>query len=176
MTAEEEVPTKGPEGATGSAALEVDSDTNQVCYTFVTQNLNEPVTAGHIHRGAKGVAGDVVINLNVTGGNLKGCAPGDAATIQAVLADPQGHYVNLHSEAHPAGVLRGQLMGAITNPQAGVPQQTTPPSVPQQLSQAAPEGASQLPRTGGGAAGLLLGVAVGLISAGTAARRASRGR
>ena len=174
MTADEEVPTKGPAGATGNATLEIDNATNQVCYTFVTQNLDEPVTAGHIHKGARGVAGDVVVNLNVTSANLKGCAPGEAAVIQAVLADPDGYYVNLHSEAHPAGVLRGQLMAAITNPQTGVPQQTTP-SVPSQL-QTSPEATSQLPRTGGGVVWVLFAVAVGLISAGSAARVAGRRR
>jgi hypothetical protein len=176
MTADEEVPEKGPAGATGSATLDINTDTNQVCYTLVTQNLSEPITAGHIHKGAKGVAGDVVVNLNITGGNLKGCTTGEAAQIQAVLADPPGHYVNLHTEAHPMGALRGQLMTAITNPQAGVPQQEAQPAVPPQLSQASPQGASQMPRTGPGSVALLVTAALSLVSVGTAARAAGRRR
>jgi hypothetical protein len=174
MTADEEVPEKGPAGATGSATLDVNQDANEVCYTFVTQNMSEPVTAGHIHKGAKGVAGDIVVDLKMAAGNLKGCATGEAAKIQAVLADPQGHYVNLHTGAHPKGALRGQLMTAVTNPQAGAAQQQAQPAVPPQLSQASPQAAAQLPRTGPGSAGLLLAVALGLLSAGTAARVVAR--
>lgn len=162
MTADEEVPEKGPAGATGSATLDLNTDNNEVCFTFVTLNLNEPLTAGHIHKGAKGVAGDILIDLKVTADNLKGCVVSEAAKIQAVLADAQGHYVNLHTQAHPMGALRGQLMAAITNPQAAIPQ-------PQPAT-------TQLPRTGPSSAGLLVAIAFGLLSAGTAARLGSRRR
>ena len=162
MTADEEVPQKGPAGATGSGTVDLNTDNNQVCYTFITQNLNDPVTAGHIHKGAKGVAGDVLIDLKVTAGNLKGCVTEEPAKIQAVLADAQGHYVNLHTQANPAGAVRGQLMAAITNPQVAVPE-----------SQPAD---SQLARTGPGSAGLLVAIAFGLLSAGTAVRLGSRRR
>ncbi len=165
MTGDEEVPQKGPAGATGGATLEIKSDTNEICYTFVTQNLNEAVTQGHIHKGAKGAAGDVFINLNVAGGNLKGCVPSEAAKIEALLANPQGYYVNLHSEAHPMGVLRGQLEAAITNPQAAVPEGSTTTS-----SGSSPA----IARTGAGSAGLLTAIALGLLSLGTAARFGSR--
>ena len=165
MTADEEVPQKGPAGATGGATLDIKSDTNEICYTFVTQSLNEAVTQGHIHKGAKGAAGDVFINLNVAGDNLKGCVTSEAAKIQALLADPQGYYVNLHSEAHPMGVLRGQLEAAITNPQAAVPEGSTTTS-----------SGPAIARTGAGSAGLLTAIALGLLSLGTAARFGSRRR
>jgi hypothetical protein len=162
MTADEEVPQKGPAGATGSGTIDINTDNNQVCYTFVTQNLNDPVTAGHIHKGAKGVAGDVLIDLKVTAGNLKGCVTDEPAKIQAVLADAQGYYLNLHTQANPAGAVRGQLMAAITNPQAAIPQSES----------AAPD----LARTGPASAGLLVAIAFGLLSAGTAVRLGSRRR
>jgi hypothetical protein len=162
MTPDEEVPQKGPAGATGSATLDVNSDNNQVCYTFITQNLNDPLTGGHIHKGAKGVAGDVLIDLKVTAGNLKGCVTGEPAKIQAMLADAQGHYVNLHTQANPAGAVRGQLMAAITNPQAAIPQSES--------------GAPAIARTGASSAGLLVAIAFGLLSAGTAVRLGSRRR
>ena len=163
MTPDEEVPQKGPTGATGSATLDFKTDSNEVCYTFVTQNLTDPLTAGHIHKGAKGVAGDVLIDLQVTAGKLTGCVPSDAAKIQAVLDEPQGHYVNLHTQAHPQGALRGQLLASITNPQAAAGTESQ-------------SGAPALARTGAGSAGLLLGIAFGLVSAGAAARRAGRRR
>jgi CHRD domain-containing protein len=162
MTGDDEAPQKGPAGATGSATLDVNRENNQLCYTFVTQNLNDPLTGGHIHKGAKGVAGDVLIDLKVTAGNLKGCVTGEPAKIQALLGDVQGYYVNLHTQANPAGAVRGQLMAAITNPQAAVPE-----------SQSA---APAIARTGPGSAGLLVAIAFGLLSAGTAVRLGSRRR
>lgn len=174
MTAEEEVPQKGLAGATGSATLEVNSDNNQVCYTFITQNLNDPVTGGHIHKGAKGTAGDIFIDLKVTADNLKGCVTDTPAKIQALLADAQGHYVNLHTQAHPAGAVRGQLMAAITNPQVAAPEsgsESGSGSVSGSES-AAPE----LARTGAGSAGLLVAIGFGLLSAGTVVRLGSRRR
>jgi hypothetical protein len=35
--------------------------------------------------------------------------PAEAALIQAILADPGGHYVNVHNLAYPKGAVRAQL-------------------------------------------------------------------
>ena len=183
MTPDEEVPQKGPAGATGSATLDFKTDTNEVCYTFVTQNLTDPLTSGHIHKGAKGVAGDVLIDLQVTAGKLTGCAPSDAAKMQAVLANPQGHYVNLHTQANPQGALRGQLLTSITNPEAaaGTQSQSGAAAGTQSQSGAAAGTESQsaapaLARTGPGSTGLLVAIGFGLGSAGAAARLPRRRR
>jgi hypothetical protein len=169
MTADEEVPQKGPAGATGSATLDFKTDTNEVCYTFVTQNLSDALTSGHIHKGAKGMAGDVFIDLQVTAGKLTGCVPSDAAKMQAVLANPQGHYVNLHTQSNPQGAVRGQLLAAITNPQAAVPES-------QSGAPASESGAPAIARTGPGSIGLLVAISFGLLSAGAAARLSARRR
>lgn len=176
MTAEEEVPQKGPAGATGSATLEVNSDNNQVCYTFITQNLNDPVTGGHIHKGAKGTAGDIFIDLKVTADNLKGCVTDTPAKIQALLADAQGHYVNLHTQAHPAGAVRGQLMAAITNPQVAAPEPGSESGSGSVSGSGSESATPELARTGAGSAGLLLAIGFGLLSAGTVVRLGSRRR
>jgi hypothetical protein len=78
----------------------------------------------HIHRGALGVGGPVVID-SVFGSPIPVEAGGTARiirqfiveaddasgieTIEALLANPEGYYVNVHSSAHPPGVARGQL-------------------------------------------------------------------
>lgn len=109
MTAEEEVPEKGPEGATGTALFDIDPGTNELCYEMTTDGLNEPVIAGHIHEGPKGVAGPVFIDLEVTTHGLEGCVVSEAEKLEAVMADAPSYYVNLHTPSHQEGAVRGQL-------------------------------------------------------------------
>lgn len=118
MTTAEEVPDKGPEGATGTATVSINTDTNQVCYKLSTAGLTEAPTLGHIHEGAAGVAGPVVIDFNVAANGLDKCVAGDAAKVAAVIANPAGFYVNLHTATHPKGALRGQLSAASTTTEA----------------------------------------------------------
>ena len=39
------------------------------------------------------------------------CQDIDAGLAQALLADPQGYAVNVRTDAHPRGAIRGQLRG-----------------------------------------------------------------
>ncbi len=109
MTAEEEVPQKGPEGAKGRAVMDIDPASNQLCYNMTTEGLNEPVIAGHIHQGPKGVAGPVFIDLDVATHGLEGCVVSEAEKLEAVMADPPSYYVNLHTPSYRDGAIRGQL-------------------------------------------------------------------
>jgi hypothetical protein len=85
------------------------------------------INIGHIHTGAAGVNGGVIIStglaageLTLTGGGVtfsKTALPAgppawDAALISAIMANPAGYYVNFHSTAHGGGVIRGQLTKA----------------------------------------------------------------
>lgn len=65
LTAEAEVPAAGPAGATGSAFISIDDETNEVCFELTIDGLadDDSVIAAHIHEGAAGVAGDVVVPL-----------------------------------------------------------------------------------------------------------------
>jgi hypothetical protein len=76
------------------------------------------INIGHIHEGAAGANGGVVINTGLTAGELtlsgggatlSKTATADAALITRIMANPAGFYVNFHSTAHGAGVIRGQL-------------------------------------------------------------------
>lgn len=79
------------------------------------------IVAGHIHQGAAGTNGPVVVPfpislagpiLTPTGTVLLTLTgiPVTAAVGQAILANPSGFYVNLHSGVNPGGVVRGQLI------------------------------------------------------------------
>jgi CHRD domain len=78
----------------------------------------------HIHTGRAGENGDVVINSGVSSivdSTGKGqitklvslpTTPEMLATLTAVLTNPEGHYVNLHTSVNPGGAVRGQLVDA----------------------------------------------------------------
>ena len=118
LTAAAEVPNPGPDGATGTAEITIDDETNEVCYALTIDGLAQgdaPIMA-HIHEGAAGVAGDVVVALftEPPTGEMTGCVQDvDPATIAAITADPAGYYVNIHTEQFPDGAVRGQLASEV---------------------------------------------------------------
>ena len=56
--------------ATGFATITVNDTTNEVCVAAETSGLSGPVTADHIHQGAAGTNGPVVIDF---AGSLNTC-------------------------------------------------------------------------------------------------------
>ena len=80
-----------------------------------------PVNAAHIHGGAAGVNGGVLINSGLTAGQTvltNGSGTFTAANLtitpvdvaNQILANPAGFYFNVHSTLNPGGVVRGQLV------------------------------------------------------------------
>jgi CHRD domain len=108
LVAEEEVPTKGPAGAKGTADFVLDSTAGTVCYTLTYTGIAKP-TAAHIHQGPKGVAGPIVVDLNIAQNGDKGCVPADKAKMDAINGGPAGYYANIHTADYPKGAMRGQL-------------------------------------------------------------------
>ncbi len=105
---------------TVAASVDIDADAGTLTYT-VTFKGSEPAAAGHIHKGAKGAAGDVVVPLDAAVINAGGTATVtvDKALAAAILADPSGYYLNVHTKSHSAGAARGQLTaGSGTKPTA----------------------------------------------------------
>jgi hypothetical protein len=81
---------------------------------------NTPVNAAHIHTGAAGVNGGVLIDLGLAGMGITlangtgtfsrngiAVAPNDA---QNIINNPAGFYFNVHSTQNPGGFARGQLV------------------------------------------------------------------
>lgn len=105
-----EVPA-GDAAMTGKATVTVDASSGQVC-AKVTSSVKD-AAAMHIHKGASGANGAVVVTLDVKAINGASiCASATPAVAAAIAADPAGYYVNIHTPAAPGGALRGQLASA----------------------------------------------------------------
>jgi hypothetical protein len=119
-----EAPTVVNTGAHGKAVITIDPDNGEVTWTIDVFNYPTGLTASHIHVGAAGTAGPIIIdfapgNLGVSGpfrlsGSTKNFiarpAQGIRSMDEAMLAIAAGNtYVNVHSQANPGGEIRGQL-------------------------------------------------------------------
>lgn len=110
-----------PDGS-GSATITLDPATGEACWNLTSENIGA-VAQSHIHEGAEGVSGGIVVPLDVEGfdGSSEGCVSDqDADVLQAIVDDPSGYYVNLHTADFMAGAIRGQL-AAGTNPNTALP-------------------------------------------------------
>lgn len=110
LTGDQEVPGPGDPDGLGYAELRIDPAGGQVCAFISVEGIAEP-TMAHIHVGAEDAFGAVVVTLPTpTGGEVDDCVEGlDEATLQAIVDDPGGYYVNVHNADFEAGAIRGQL-------------------------------------------------------------------
>jgi hypothetical protein len=109
MTGAAETPAGAPSG-TAKAVVTLSTKTGKVCWTFTSLSGVSTPTAAHIHVGAAGTSGNIVVPLS-TGATFltKGCVPASAALISAIAANPHGYYVNIHNMQYPGGAVRAQL-------------------------------------------------------------------
>jgi len=115
MTGESESPAGDPVG-TGTATVRLRAGQAQVCFTFAVQNITLPAAGAHIHSGAQGTAGPIVVGLVAPGASAasRGCVAASRAVVSSILANPSGFYVNVHTTDFPAGAIRGQLVSTST--------------------------------------------------------------
>jgi len=106
-----EVPGPGDPEGTGTVKLTLNGGRGQICFWIDVENITLPATAAHIHGGAAGVAGDVVVALAAPNedGEAIGCVDAERSLIKAIRQHPRQYYVNVHTSDFPAGAVRGQL-------------------------------------------------------------------
>jgi len=125
-------PISGPE-AVGSGAATIDftlTRDSAGAITSATANFRVDVTgfpattaitAAHIHTGAAGVAGAILVSASVAPGEVTltngattfsrlNIAITPVSNAQAIINNPAGFYFNVHTSANPGGVMRGQLV------------------------------------------------------------------
>jgi len=84
-----------------------------------------PITAAHIHQGASGINGGILVNMGLGAGEIvlaNGSQTGIVKTgqtnggtftpaqAQDMINNPGNYYFNIHSVAHSGGVARAQLV------------------------------------------------------------------
>lgn len=103
-------------GATGQSTMTVNG--NAITWTLTTANFATGTTApgsssttlpAHIHLGAPGVAGGIMVPLTAT---VDGTTSGTVTVADSVLAHMRAGdaYVNVHTAARASGEIRGQLV------------------------------------------------------------------
>ena len=103
--AQETPPTGSP--ATGVGCVTLDTSTNIISYNVTFTGLLGTQTAAHIHVGAPGVAGGIIVGIP-NGSPSTGTAaltPAQAATLTA-----GNYYFNIHSTVFGGGEIRGQIL------------------------------------------------------------------
>lgn len=120
LDVEQVVPTRPDAVGSGEAMLEVTPDLEQMCWD-ITWDLDSPATVIHLHvSGAGDVDGetfrfDFLREARHFGGTVRSDAVEGCIVVfhvvdfRALVADPEGHYIDIHTEADPDGALRGQL-------------------------------------------------------------------
>ncbi len=105
-----EVPGPGDTDGDGRGSVDVFPDVGTICYGIETQRLGV-ATAAHLHAGAAGVSGTAVITLDApVEGGAGNCLEGlDPGLLAAIVGDPAGYYLNVHTDEFPDGAVRGQL-------------------------------------------------------------------
>jgi hypothetical protein len=95
--------------ATGSANITIGAD-RSVKAAVTAKDMT--ATASHIHMGAAGTNGPVIVPFTKTGDTFSAAADAKLTEEQYAAYKAGNLYVNVHSAKNPGGEIRGQLKGS----------------------------------------------------------------
>jgi len=102
----------GDPDAVARMILVVQPSRNRVCFVAWWTRIDGTVVAAHIHPAPVGVPGPVAVPLFSgsfgSTGFTHGCVSANGLA-GAIVANPAGYYVNIHSTVYPPGAVRDQL-------------------------------------------------------------------
>jgi hypothetical protein len=104
-------PNQGDPDGRGWATVTLRHMTNEVCFVVSASGITLPAMMAHIHRGAIGTNGPVVVPITAPDaeGNASGCVTVNHELLMEIEANPANFYVNVHTSDYPPGAIRGQL-------------------------------------------------------------------
>ncbi|EAQ28794.1 CHRD [Erythrobacter sp. NAP1] len=102
---------QGDRDGSGTAEISFSDELTRVCWDLNDLENLGPITGAHIHRGAAGTDGPVVLAFSqATEGGWRGCSS-DTDWVQPAFDEGlQNYYVNVHTAEYPKGAIRGQLL------------------------------------------------------------------
>jgi CHRD domain len=111
LTGAAEVPGPGDPDGSGTATFRLNPGQGRVCFVVTAAKIVLPATAAHIHTGAAGAFGGILVALTPPDatGISGGCVSAPRATVNAILKTPSNYYANVHTSDFPNGAIRGQL-------------------------------------------------------------------
>ena len=110
LTAAQEVPKQVVKVPAAKGTFHATLSGKTLTWKLTFSHLSGPAGAAHIHLGAMGKAGNVLVPLC---GPCKSGMTGKATLTAAVIKDAGKHllYVNVHTAKNPNGEIRGQVSG-----------------------------------------------------------------
>lgn len=118
LTPEAVVPTPGVAGPSGTATLTFDAEAREVCGTFELAGLDEVPLNIYVQQAPAGERGPLVVRFELDRSSdampIEACGPVEDDRGTALVADPEGSYVQVDTRSSPGGALRGQLSRAAT--------------------------------------------------------------
>jgi hypothetical protein len=108
----QEVPKESGASVRASGSFTATLTGTKLAWKLTFDNLTGAATASHIHSGAKGKAGPVIVALC---GPCKSPASGTAHVTAAIakMLQSGNTYVNVHTGKNPGGEIRGQVKGSM---------------------------------------------------------------
>jgi CHRD domain len=108
-----EKPGPGDSDGKGTVTIQVNTKDGAICWELEgIKKIDKPLAA-HIHKGKKGVAGQIVVDISKPRYTMAGCTRTTALPLaRDIAANPAGYYVNIHTKAFPNGAIRAQLAAA----------------------------------------------------------------